>query len=52
MHIKRKDVNRVLIARICILLLSSALAVAAEESGGENASNPLAKVKNHDPLSM
>ena len=48
MHIKRKDVNRVLIARICILLLLSALAVAAEESGGENASNPLAKVKNTD----
>lgn len=33
---------------VCTLLLSSSLVSAAEKSGGENASNPLAKVKNTD----
>ena len=33
---------------VCTLLLSSSLVVAAEQSGGENAINPLAKVKNTD----
>lgn len=32
----------------CTLLLSSSLVTAAEQSGGENASNPLAKSKNTD----
>ncbi len=39
---------RVVFACICALLLASPLVAAAEESGGENASNPLAKVKNTD----
>jgi hypothetical protein len=40
--------RRTLLVCICALLLSSTLAMAAENSGGENASNPLAKVKNTD----
>ena len=33
---------------VCALLLSSSLVTASEQSGEENASNPLAKVKNTD----
>lgn len=39
---------RVLIILGCLLLLVGHAAVASDESGGENASNPLAKVKNTD----
>ena len=48
MYIKLNYANRFFIACMCVLLLSSALVSAAEEDGGENASNPLAKVKNTD----
>ena len=43
-----KKLRRIFLACICALLLSSPLTMAAEQSGEENASNPLAKVKNTD----
>ncbi len=43
-----KIILRGVFACVCTLFLLSALATAADEAGGENASNPLAKVKNTD----
>jgi len=40
--------RQILLACVCALLLSTPLTMAAEGSDGENASNPLAKVKNTD----
>ena len=48
MCLRFKLLYRVLFACVCALLLSSPLAAADEKSDGENASNPLAKVKNTD----
>ena len=48
MCLRFKLLYRVLFACVCALLLSSPLGAADEKSGGENASNPLAKVKNTD----
>jgi len=48
MSISLKYFFCVTITCVCVLLLSSALAETVKDSGGENASNPLAKVKNTD----
>lgn len=48
MHIRIWLNNSIIIALVLILILSNAWAESSPKSGAENASNPLAKVKNTD----